>query len=377
MRRAFIAALAAALSAVTCGVLVAVAAAVFGRLEWAAEAGLIAAGVGAAVLAAALVQLFWWRRFSRIASVVAASAAAASVIGAMGFRDVTAMAAGVEVSCAAGLGSCQATGQAKMPLLLDAGPVQAHPVIRLIVWGATGAERAVVNDEEKVAPSLGQPLLEDYYGVHPATDGGSWAAPGDPRTWLRRHHQAALFPSDLKNLIDQARAAEHWPDTADTQYWLATDLTAAQIGIGPGACADHVQLGALKGAVVRLPFGSCTLPASRDDITPGASCRPLAVVGPGVNTPKTIEAGIDIFMDHEYAEAATDPQRGWTLLVDSRCHGDPLLEIADVCEPDGSFISAPAWRTAAGWQPSLFEPAGPGHPARCVNPARPDPPGRR
>ena len=353
----------------------AAAAAIAGRLSWAADAPLVGAGAAAASLAVAAVRIFWHRRFKRTAALLLASAAAAASVLGIGIRNLTAMAAGVQTGCAAGMGRCEATGRANMPLLLHIGAVQAHPVVRVIMWGVTPAERDVVAHTERVSSMLGQPLLEDYYGVHPALNGGSWSAPGNPRQWLRRHHQSALTPGDLAAVIRRARAAMHWPDTADTQYWLATDLSAVQVGIGAGACADHVQVPGVRGTLVRLPFGSCTLPASRSDpAVARASCRPLAVVAPDMRTPATIQAGIETFIVHEFAEAATDPVNGWTLLVASRCHGDPLLEIADVCEPDGSFISAPAWYTAAGWQPSLLEPPTGGQPARCVNPARPQPP---
>lgn len=353
----------------------AAAAAAADRLSWAADAPLTGAGAGAAALAVATIRIFWHRRFERTVAVLLASAAAAASVMGIGARNLTAMAAGVQTGCSAGMGRCEATGRANMPLLLHIGAVQSHPVIRVIMWGVSAAERDVVDHTERAAPLLGQPLLKDYYGVHQATVGGSWTAPGSPQRWLRRHHQAALTPRDLALLVGRAREAMHWPDTADTQYWLATDLNAVQVGIGAGACADHIQVPGLRGSVVRLPFGSCTLPASRSDqAVARASCRPLAVVQPDVRIPATIQAGIETFIVHEFAEAATDPSDGWTLLVASRCHGDPLLEIADVCEPDGSFISAPAWYTAAGWQPSLLEPPTRGRPARCVNPARPDPP---
>ncbi|HET9077178.1 MAG TPA: hypothetical protein VFN68_09610, partial [Acidimicrobiales bacterium] len=342
------------------------------RLTWAADAGIIGAGVGAAVAVGVGIHLTWRHlRFRWVVALLAAAAAASSAVSAIGTRDVNAMAAGVRAGCAMGLGQCEVTGKGRMPLLLDVGPVQRHPVIRVIDWGATPAERRVVDNTERQAPSLAQPLLQEYYGVQPATDGGEWVAPGDPRAWLREHHQPALTPGDLAALIRRARAAEKWPDNADTQYWLATDLTAEQIGIGPGACADHVHVPGVAGGVVRLPFGSCTLPAGRPAMSAHTGCRPLAVVQPHMNAPATIQAGIEIFAVHEFSEAATDPSNGWTILASARCHGDPLLEIADVCEPDGSLISAPAWNTPAGWQPSLLEPPRHGHPARCVDPARP------
>ncbi len=358
-------------AAVVGALLMAAAGAMAGRLPWATNSVLIGAGLGAAVFAAAVVAMVWKRRFRRLVALVAAAAAAAAAVAGIGARDVTAMAAGVQVSCAAGLGRCVPTGRSTMPLLLNDGPVQTHPVIRVITWGITDRERAIVLKTERAAPALGQPLLRSAYGVQPATDGGFWTAPGDPQQWLRSRHQAALSPLDLSRLIQQAGKAEHWPDTPDTQYWLATGLTAAQMGLGPNACADHVHVPGVRGSVNRLPFGSCTLPAGRPDPPQQVSCRPVAVVRPAMHAPSTIEAGIETFIGHEFAEAATDPSKGWALLVASRCHGDALLEIADVCEPDGSFISAPAWDTPAGWQPSLLEPARDGRPARCVDPARP------
>ncbi|HET9077998.1 MAG TPA: hypothetical protein VFN68_13770 [Acidimicrobiales bacterium] len=369
----FIALCCAALATVAAWAATAFASAVSGRLSWALDAPLVGVGSGVAVLAVGAVKLFWRRRGRRLLALLVAAATAAASVAGVGVRDVSTMAAGARSGCAAGLGRCEATGRPKMPLLLHIGPVQARPVIRVMIWGVSGPERAVVERTARSAARLGQPLLRDYYGVAPAVYGGSWTVPGSPHRWLRRRHQKSLTPPDLADLVRRARAAEHWPDTADTQYWLATDLTAEQIGIGPAGCADHLRPPGVAGSMVRLPFASCSLPATRPHRV-AAGCRPLAVVAPALVAPPTIQAGIETFIVHEFAETATDPAGGWTVLVAARCHGDPLLEIADVCEPDGSFISAPAWDTAAGWQPSLLQPPSTGHPARCVNPARPDPP---
>ncbi len=364
--------LSAGMAAAVGGVLVAaVAAGIAGRLPWAANAVRVGAALGAAVCSGVAISMLWKRRLRRPLSIIAAAAAAAATVVGIGSRDVTAMAAGVEAGCAAGLGRCVPTGRPTMPILLRDGSVQSHPVVRVITWGVTAQEEAIVERTERAAPRLDQPLLRSFYGVQPAVDGGAWNAPGDPAQWLAGHHRTSLDPADLTRLIDRARAIEHWPDTPDTQYWVATDLTSARMGLGAGACADHVHVPGLRGSVNRLPFGSCTLPAGRPPEPQQMSCRPVAVVRPAMHAPSTIEAGIETFIGHEFAEAATDPSKGWAILVASRCHGDAVLEIADVCEPDGSFISAPAWDTPAGWQPSLLEPANNGRPARCVDPARP------
>jgi hypothetical protein len=234
-------------------------------------------------------------------------------------------------------------------------------------------ERVETLTEEDRLSLLGQPLLRSGYGVRPASNGGAWTIPGDPREWLHSHHRRALSPDDEARIINEARIARHWDDTPDTRWWLATNLTAEQIGIDTPACGDHVHAPGIRGAVIRLPFGSCSLPAGRSIPKASTACGPLSVVGASSMTPKTVEAGIDLIIDHEFTEAATDPTNGWRILVAARCHGASLMEIADVCEPNGHFISAPAYYTlAAGWQPSLLEFSRNGLAARCVNPAQPD-----
>jgi hypothetical protein len=269
------------------------------------------------------------------------------------------------------LGRCIPTHDGNMPVLLNVGPVQARPVIRLLLWGTSPQEQSLVLQEERRAPQLGQPLLEASYGVRAAIDGGSWTAPGSPQAWLRQTHRPDLSAADVRDLIQRARQSQHWPDTPDTQWWLATDLSATQLGLSPSACADHLQVPGVQGAVVRLPFGSCTLPGRRPGPSKIVSCTPLSVIGPANTVPNTMVASIDVIVDHEFAEAATDPSKGWRVLVASRCHGEILLEIADVCEFDGYYISAPVYYTRAGWQPSLLEPGPDGQAARCVNPAEP------
>jgi hypothetical protein len=292
----------------------------------------------------------------------------------IGVQNLAAMTIGVEAGCALGLGRCLPTQDPHMPVLLRVEGVQAHPIVRVVLWGVSPREDSETLAEENRAPSLGQPLLRSYYGVQPGAGGGASTVPGDPREWLRSHHQLVLSPADIGELIQAVRVARHWPDTPDTQWWLATDLTADQIGIGAPACGDHVRVPGVQGVIVRLPFGSCTLPAQRVTPSPRLSCGPLSEVQPWIGAPRTVDAGIDLIIDHEYAEAATDPTDGWRILVGARCEGQMLMEIADVCEPNGDFISAPSYRTPSGWQPSLLEPGRGSRPARCVNPARPETP---
>lgn len=258
-----------------------------------------------------------------------------------------------------------------MPLLMTAGPVQRHPVVRLILWGAHPDEASAARQEERRADALAQPLLKRFYGVDPARSGGTWQAPGSPLRWLEDHHEAALSNADLASLITRARRAMKWPATKATQWWLATDLTGRQLGMKHPACADHFRTAGVRGVVVRLAFGSCTTPGPRTHPQQGARCAPVASIRPTVGEPTTVRAGVDLLIDHEFAEAATDPSNGWRVLVAPRCGNDVMLEIADVCAADGPLISAPAYDTGAGWQPSILEPPREGRAVRCVDPARP------
>lgn len=88
-----------------------------------------------ALCSAALTALLAW---------AGSAVAAAASVSAIGFRDVTTMAVGMQSGCAAGLGRYETTGRARMPLLLQGGAVHTHPVIRVITWGVSEAERAAV-----------------------------------------------------------------------------------------------------------------------------------------------------------------------------------------------------------------------------------------
>lgn len=349
----------------------------FGLRRIAPLAGTVGIGLGAATFGVA--QLLD-RRGGLIRSIMAAIAAAMAVtttIAGLGFYNLKVMSIGIEASCSFGLGKCVPTRVGPMPLLVRAGPVQRHPVIRLILWGGDHQERSTVETEQRRAPMLGQPLLRHAYGVSPAVDGGVWKMPGSPESWLMARRRKHLSASDLAKVIVQARKAMGWPDTPDTQWWLATDLSPVQMGIHAPGCADHTAVPGLRGPVVRLPFGSCRYPATAANPSESRSgqspCGPVEVLSPGVREPLNPSADTDIFTVHEFAEAATDPANGWRVLVAPACHNYLTLEIADVCSRNGSMISAPPFDTPAGWQPSLLDPPRANRPARCVDPS--DPPG--
>jgi hypothetical protein len=348
------------------------AAAIAGRTGLAAPSVLVGAGAGSGICLATFVMGIVHRRARVAVALVAGLAAAAASVFGIGLQSVGTLALGVRAGCTVGLGRCLPTGRPDMPVLVQSGPVQRRPVVRVIFWGATTREHNIVGLEESRVTDLAQPLLEDAYHSYPGVDGGSFAVPGRLTAWLRFHHQPSLRPADIRGVIARARQATGWPDTPDTQWWLVTNATPAQMGLLRGdTCADHTVVAGVKGTVDRFPFGSCRIPTERQPALVDVSCPPLAVPQPARTTPPTLAAAMEVTIDHEYAEAATDPRGGYNVVVAPRCDGYSLLEIADVCAAGGPFVSAPDYRTGPVWQPSMFEPERGRTRAHCVNPARP------
>lgn len=335
----------------------------------AAQALTAAAAIGAAVTAASTVLLVGPPRLRIAPATLAAGVAAAFAITGLGVANPAATAPGTRIGCLLGVPRCIATEDAAMPMLVRSRGVQRHPVVHAILWGAGPATRSTVRTEVRDAARLGQPLLRRDYGVAPATPGGSWVAPGSATAWLRDHRMTRASTAVLRELIRHARQAEHWADTPDTQWWIATPLTPQQLDLPAGSCADHIHVPGVRGVVVRLSLAGCAEPAT---VRVPTSCRALTTIDSSAPEPATRRAGIQLLIGHEFAEAATDPANGWRVLVSPRCGSDMWLEIADVCQPDGVFIRAPGVDTAVGWQPALLAPPADGRPARCVDPAHPN-----
>lgn len=324
-----------------------------------------AAGAGAAGAAATLIAGLWRRRRQALLAAMGGLAAAVLAVFAIGPRSLSVTTPSVQVGCFMGLPRCVLTGDQAMSMLVKGGPVQRRPVVHLIAWGLTPSEQATVSTDLHHVGKLGQPLLQEVYQVAPAKPGGEWIAPGSAAGWLQSHHLRSLPVAELKSLIAKASAAKHWKDTTDTQWWIATHLTATQMGLSANSCADHIRLPSVKGAVVRLPLNGCSVPQTR------ARCPAVAVSDPTASEPVTRSAGTSLLIGHEFAEAATDPANGWRVLVSPRCGNDMWLEIADVCAPNSAFIQAPYYRTSIGWQPPLLVPGRNGKPAYCADPANP------
>jgi hypothetical protein len=357
-------------AAAACGAwMVAGAGALTRRTGIAAPAVIVGAGAGAGMAAAILTFASWHRRWRSVVAAVAALAAAAAAVFGVGVQDAGALSLGTRAGCSMGLGRCLATRHRGLPLLVRSGPGQRHPVVRVVFWGATAAQRSVVLGDAANIPGLGQPLLEEYYQVHPAAYGGTFTAGGSPQRWTTDHHRASVTTTAIRAVIAETRRATGWGDTANTQWWIVTGSTSQQLGVGQAACADHLQVSGVAGAVVELPLGSCQnvyqQPVAEE------TCPPLAIATAPPHPPRTSADEVQITIDHEFVEAATDPSRGWKVVVAPRCGDDSLMEIADVCAINGPFISAPDYRTPAGWQPSLLKPGEHGTRARCVDPARP------
>lgn len=325
-----------------------------------------ATGAGCGVAAVALVGALRSGRGRFLLAAGAGSVAAAASIFGLGDPNLAVTTPGVRIGCAFGLPRCIPTGDPEMSLLVRAGPVQHRPVVHVIVWGLTSLEQSTVAKEEQRAPRLGQPLLEEDYHVGPAKPGGLFIVPGSPTKWLAGHHEHALTKRDIAVLVHRAAHREHWSATPDTQWWVATSLSAAQMGLGSGSCADHLKMPSVGGVVVRLPLSRCAAPPSGH-----GGCPAVSVQHPSAAEPASLRAGTDLLIVHEFAEAATDPVDGWRVLVASRCGSHTWLEIADVCAPDSAFIRAPPHRTPAGWQPSLLAPGRAGKKAYCADPADP------
>lgn len=370
----------AAAATVACGVLVLVFASFSAVLKtwWVGTVGgTVAAASGAAVLFGLFVHRVNRLRWRKTVATASALAAAAAVLSGVGTQNPAVTTVGLRAACQLGLGQCLETGVHSMPLIVRDGAVQEHPVVRLILWGANHAQARAAEAEERRASALAQPLLLRSYGVGPGRAGGIWRAPSDPATWMSARHEHAISAADIRALIEQARQVNGWPDTPDTQWWLAGDVTAGEFGIGQPACGDHVRVPGITGVVVRLALRSCSLPVPRMSPSPGRPCSPVASVGNHLRVPETVTVGVDLLIDHEYAEAATDPDGGWQVFVGRVCNGYSVLEIADVCARNGPILSAPVYNTPAGWQPSLLSRPSPGHPAHCVDPAAPEESSRR
>lgn len=345
-----------------------VAAGVAGRASIAAQALTAATVAGVAVTCAALVALVLGPAQRPVPVALAAVVTGSVTLMALGVTNPAVTAPGTELGCAFGVPRCIATARRTMPVLVRSGAVQARPVVRVLVFSGEGVVRRAVLHLEHGVSRLGQPLLAQDYGVAPAVDGGALVLPGDAAGWLRAHHAAAMTPQLLGRLVRTAMRRRGWTDTPDTQWWIATRLSPRQLQLPPGSCADHLHVPGIRGVVVRLSLAGCAAPATTEQAT---QCRAVTTIDSAAPGPVTTWAGVELLVGHEFAEAATDPTDGWRVLVRPRCGSALWLEIADVCQANGSFVRAPPSDTPIGWQPALLAPGRDGRPAYCADPARP------
>jgi hypothetical protein len=220
----------------------------------------------------------------------------------------------------------------KMPgtsISYSGGPVQHHPRIHLIFWGAawvsSGAD--LIAAQDRLFASLdGSPwtaILQQYRDRH-------GAAAQDVTlvgTWIDRAAPPSVLAGDLLSAeVIRAAAANRWSLGPDDQFIL---YPQANIDIGAinSNCAYH-QVGGKPTTASLFAYAV-------------VGCQGVGLAGLGPVGAAGVRAA------HESAEIMVDPtQQSWGAFGDAP-GGE--TEVADLCQ----FL--PAFRVQAGWLPMLFD----------------------
>ncbi len=188
------------------------------------------------------------------------------------------------------------------------GPIQAHPTVYIVGWGASADQMASVRTLATGALDAPWSRVLSAYGVGPGSLAGTWSDP-DPVP-------PVITPQDLQAETARVANEQDWHLGLETQMWFVTGSTLSD-GTSQ-SCGYHWWVGEAEGAIVAVSGG-------------GSSCA-----GDTVGT-----------LAHEYAEAATDPDNHDGYIASASSSDG---EIADVCVRGGWAVSP------VGPLPMLYQP---------------------